>query len=113
MRLLEQPTVDPLHVAANLVSIGAIAFTWFSFLVSFVPIFLAAAASFIALAYYGLAVYNDPTVKKWRHQRRLRQIAYLKARVVGLEAKQIFDEAIETHLPTQTLPDVIKSNLQH
>lgn len=116
MRLLEQPTVDPTHVLGNVVPVGAIFASWFVVLTqiaSLVAIGLAAAASAFAIIYYILAILNDSRVKKWRNERRLRRIAYLKARVVGLEAKQIFDEAIQSHLPTQALPDIIKSNLQH
>ena len=114
MHLLEQPTVDPTHVLGNVVPVGAIFASWFVVLTqitSLVAIGLAAAASAFAIIYYILAILNDSRVKKWRNERRLRRIAYLKARVVGLEAKQIFDEAIQTHLPAQALPDIIKSNL--
>jgi hypothetical protein len=115
MRILEQTGIDPAHVAANVAGGGAIAFSWFAVLTQFaslIAVGLAALASIGAIAYYVLAILNDHRVKRWRNERRLRKIAYLKARIVGLEAQQIFDDAIALRLPAEALPEVIKSSLQ-
>lgn len=104
------PSTSPLYVAANITSAGAIAFSWFAIITqiaSLVAVGLAAIASAFAIVYYILAILNDTRVKKWRNERRLRRIAYLKARVVGLEAKQIFDEAVTLHhLPTEVVSGI-------
>ena len=98
------PQVDPLHVAANATSIGAIVFSWVTYWIGLAPIIMTTLASTVALCYYALVIYNDPIVKRWRHERRLRKIAHLKARIIGLEANQVFDEAIKLRLPTETVP---------
>jgi hypothetical protein len=113
MRLFEQ---DPIHVVANVAGGGAIAFSWFAVITQFaslIAVGLASIASIGAIVYYILAILNDPRVKKWRNQRRLRRIATLRARIVGLEAKQIFDDAIDARLPTEVLPRALTSNPPH
>ena len=107
---MDTPPIDPLHVAANAVSVSAIAFSWVAYWIGLAPIIMTTLASTVALCYYALVIYNDPIVKRWRHERRLRKIAHLKARIIGLEANQVFDEAIKLRLPTETLPSpTIKS----
>ena len=107
---MDTPPIDPLHVAANAVSVSAIAFSWVAYWIGLAPVIMTTLASTVALGYYALVIYNDPMVKRWRHERRLRKIAHLKARIIGLEANQVFDEAIKLRLPTETLPSpTIKS----
>lgn len=45
-----------------------------------------AVAAFVALLFYFIQIYESETVKHWLANRRKRKIAYLKARVAGLEA---------------------------
>lgn len=101
---------------ANVAGGGAIMYSWFAVITQFASLFavgLASLASIGAIVYYILAILSDPRVKKWRNQRRLRRIAYLRARIVGLEAKQIFDESIDARLPTEVLPRALTSNPLH
>lgn len=61
----------------NAFSIGAIAAS----LIGIVP----ALAAVVALIWYFIQIYESATVQRWIANRRARKIAYLKARVAGLE----------------------------
>lgn len=68
--------------AGNVVSSGAIVTSWFGVL----PTLMTLIASGLALIFYVIQIYESETVRHWLANRRLRKIAYLKARIVGLEA---------------------------
>ena len=66
----------------NIVSGGALITSW----VGILPTLMTITASMIALVWYLIQIYESETVRRWLANRRKRQIAYLKARVAGLEA---------------------------
>lgn len=63
----------------NLISVGAIATS----IMGYAP----AVAAIVALIWYAIQIYESQTVRQWIADRRARQLARLKARVVLLEAR--------------------------
>lgn len=102
------PGVHTIQAVGNVASAGAVVLAWVGLATDIIPVFLATLVSLAALVFYCLQIYDSRQMRLWRYRRREHRIVSLKARVVGLEARQIFEDAIKTRLPSE----VSKSTLE-
>lgn len=100
-QLTPDPTTHTVQTVGNVVSGSAVILAWVGLATDIIPVFLATLVSIAALVFYSIQIYESSTMRRWRNERRLRKIAKLKARVVGLEAHVIFDEAMKLRLPAE------------
>ena len=82
------PSMSTIQAAGNVASAGAVIVAWVGLMTDVIPIFLATLVSLAALVFYTIQIYESPTMRRYRHKRRDRKIAYLKARVAGMETRR-------------------------
>jgi hypothetical protein len=86
MALEQAPPV--LHTV-DVVSSGAIFFTWASAFFGLVPVFAAVIVSVAGAVYYFLAIFNHPAVRAWFRDRRERRIIRYKTKLLKLQLDMV------------------------
>ena len=74
-------------MVGDVVSGGAIVFSWFSYFTGVVTPLVALAASLIAMSFYAIQIYESAFVREWLESRRLKRISQLTIEIAALEAK--------------------------
>ena len=94
---------DESHVTGHVVSAAAIVGSWLGIWIGIVPVLVVFITSCVALIWYLLQIYENPTVQRWLRTRRSRKIAYLRARAIGLEARQKYEAAVDDSIKSKPL----------
>ena len=92
------PSAHTAQAVGNVVSASAVILAWVGLVTDIIPVFLATLVSIAALIFYGLQIYESPTMRRWRYKRRDHKILLMKARIAGIEARQKLEtEFTSTH----------------
>ena len=80
-------SVRPPMMIGDVVSGGAIIFSWINVFTGTVTPLIALVASFVAMVFYGIQIYESDFVRNWLEIRRRNRIAKLTIEIAALEAK--------------------------
>lgn len=86
--------VNTHNVVGNGLGLISVATAWAGVWFSAIPILLASAASAVAVVYYLLQVYKDPSFQAWRIRRAMRRLDKLRIKMRLLEIRSGLSPAV-------------------